>query len=130
MAGDLAIGVDFGGTKLLAAVVDVSNGEILGTAKKKTNPDDDAKALMERIYDGIDEAMDVAGIKKRQGIKGIGVGIAGQIDTDAGILLGAPRGKAARISSVSSWEPESAVRSCKMASSTPARPVPLARLGI
>lgn len=90
MAGDLAIGVDFGGTKLLAAVVDVSNGEILGTAKKKTNPDDDAKALMERIYDGIDEAMDVAGIKKRQGIKGIGVGIAGQIDTDAGILLGAP----------------------------------------
>ena len=45
--------------KLLAAVVDVSNGEILGTAKKKTNPDDDAKALMERIYDGIDEAMDM-----------------------------------------------------------------------
>jgi predicted NBD/HSP70 family sugar kinase len=42
MAGKLAIGVDFGGTKLLAAVVDVSAGEVLGTAKKKTNPDDDA----------------------------------------------------------------------------------------
>lgn len=90
MAGDLAIGVDFGGTKLLAAVVDVSNGEIVGTAKKKTDPDDDAKALMARIYDGIDDAMDDAGLKKRQGIKGIGVGIAGQIDTEAGILLGAP----------------------------------------
>lgn len=90
MAGDLAIGVDFGGTKLLAAVVDVSNGEIVGTAKKKTDPDDDAQALMARIYDGIDDAMDDAGLKKRQGIKGIGVGIAGQIDTEAGILLGAP----------------------------------------
>lgn len=90
MAGDLAVGVDFGGTKLLAAVVDVSTGEIRSSCKKKTNPDDDAKALMERIYSGIDEALDSAGIKKKSGIKGIGVGIAGQIDTGKGILLGAP----------------------------------------
>ncbi len=90
MAGELAIGVDFGGTKLLAAVVDVSTGEVLGTAKKKTNPDDDAKALMHRIYDGIDDAIGNAGLKKKSDIAGIGVGIAGQIDTEAGILLGAP----------------------------------------
>jgi glucokinase len=91
MAGDLAVGVDFGGTKLLAAVIDVSNGSILGSAKKKTDPDDDAKALMERIYDGIDDALDAAGLKKKKSaISGIGVGIAGQIDTKAGILLGAP----------------------------------------
>jgi glucokinase len=90
MAGDLAIGVDFGGTKLLAAVVDVSTGDVLGTAKKKTNPDDDAKALMHRIYDGVDGAMESAGLKKKQEIAGIGVGIAGQIDSEAGILLGAP----------------------------------------
>lgn len=90
MAGELAVGVDFGGTKLLAAVVDVSTGEILGSSKKKTNPDDDAKALMERIYSGIDDALDAAGAKKKPPIKGIGVGIAGQIDTARGILLGAP----------------------------------------
>jgi len=60
MESDLAIGVDFGGTKLLAAVVDVSTGDVLGTAKKKTNPDDDAKALMHRIYDGIDDAVENA----------------------------------------------------------------------
>lgn len=90
MASDLAIGVDFGGTKLLAAVVDVSTGDVLGSAKKKTNPDDDAKALMHRIYDGIDDAMDSANLSKKQEIRGIGVGIAGQIDTEAGILLGAP----------------------------------------
>lgn len=89
MARELAVGVDFGGTKLLAAVVDVSNGEILGSVKKKTNPDDDAKALMERIYSGIDDALGSARLKK-QDIAGIGVGIAGQIDTEAGILLGAP----------------------------------------
>ena len=90
MAGELAVGVDFGGTKLLAAVVDVNSGDILSSAKKKTNPDDDAKALMERIYSGIDEALESADLKKKNDIKGIGVGIAGQIDTDKGILLGAP----------------------------------------
>lgn len=90
MAGDLAIGVDFGGTKLLAAVVDVSNGEILSSSKKKTDPSDDAKALMERLYAGIDNALESAPIKKKSGIKGIGVGIAGQIDSKKGILLGAP----------------------------------------
>lgn len=90
MASDLAIGVDFGGTKLLAAVVDIATGEILGTAKKKTNPDDDAKELMERIYTGIDGAIESAGLKKKQDIVGIGVGIAGQIDTKNGVLLGAP----------------------------------------
>jgi glucokinase len=90
MESDLAIGVDFGGTKLLAAVVDVSTGDVLGTAKKKTNPDDDAKALMHRIYDGIDDAVENAKLAKKQEFSGIGVGIAGQIDTEAGILLGAP----------------------------------------
>ena len=90
MAGNLAIGVDFGGTKLLAAVVDVTTGKILGAAKKKTNPGDDAKALMERIYAGIDGALENADLEKKQEISGIGVGIAGQIDTSAGILLGAP----------------------------------------
>lgn len=90
MASELAVGVDFGGTKLLAAVVDVSNGKILGSAKKKTNPDDDAKALMERIYSGIDDALADAGVKKASELAGIGVGIAGQIDTAAGVLLGAP----------------------------------------
>ena len=68
MAGDLAVGVDFGGTKLLAAVVDVSTGEILSSSKKKTNPDDDAKALMERIYGGIDDAIEDAGFKRNQDI--------------------------------------------------------------
>ncbi len=90
MAGDLAIGVDFGGTKLLAAVVDTSTGEIVSSSKKKTDPDDDAKALMERIYSGIDDALDSAGLKKATDLAGIGVGIAGQIDTEKGILLGAP----------------------------------------
>jgi glucokinase len=90
MTGKLAIGVDFGGTKLLAAVVDISTGEIVSSSKKKTNPDDDAHALMERIYSGIDDAIEDAGLKKKSDLAGIGVGIAGQIDTAKGILLGAP----------------------------------------
>ena len=72
MESDLAIGVDFGGTKLLAAVVDVSTGDVLGTAKKKTNPDDDAKALMHRIYDGIDDAVENASSRKNKSSAGSG----------------------------------------------------------
>ena len=90
MEGELAGGFDFGGTNRLAAVIDVSTGEILSSSKKKTNPEDDAKALMERMYSGIDDAIESADLKKKAGIVGIGVGIAGQIDTDKGILLGAP----------------------------------------
>lgn len=89
MARELAIGVDFGGTKLLAAVVDTRSGKVLGTAKKKTNPSDDAHALMDRISAGIDGALANADVGIDT-IRGIGIGLAGQIDTEAGILLGAP----------------------------------------
>ena len=32
----IALGIDFGGTKVLAGVVNLDTGEVLGTAKKKT----------------------------------------------------------------------------------------------
>ena len=36
---DLVVGVDLGGTKILAAVV-AADGKILGQAKRKTKPED------------------------------------------------------------------------------------------
>lgn len=84
---DYAVGVDFGGTKVLASVVDVKNGKIKGEAKVRTDKFDSGDALMERIYEVIDNALSDAKVKGKD-LKGIGVGIAGQVDAEKGLLVG------------------------------------------
>ena len=82
-----AIGVDFGGTKVLAAVVDVETGKVKGTGKKKTSAKDGPDQLVDRIFSTCDDALKDAGVKIDE-IAGIGVGIAGQVDTEKGLLVG------------------------------------------
>lgn len=89
MAPKLALGIDFGGTKVLAAVVDVTSGKIIATAKKKTSSDDDSDTVLARLTDVATDALKAARIKP-SGLLGIGVGIAGQVDAKHGILLGTP----------------------------------------
>jgi glucokinase len=83
----LAVGVDFGGTKVLAAVVNVETGEVIGAGKKKTSAADGPDDLMKRIYGTIDEALKVTDTKASD-LEGIGVGIAGQVDAERGLLVG------------------------------------------
>jgi len=83
----LAIGVDFGGTKVLASVVDVETGKVKGTAKKKTDASDGPDELMERIYGVARKAAEKADTEMKD-IAGICVGIAGQVDAERGILVG------------------------------------------
>lgn len=85
--GRLAIGVDFGGTKVLAGVVDLDSGKIRGIGKKKTDPTDGPDELMKRIYDVSRKAVSKAGAEMSD-MAGICVGIAGQVDTERGILVG------------------------------------------
>lgn len=82
-----AIGVDFGGTKVLAAIVDVDKGKVKGEFKIATSAFDTGEALMERIYEVVDGALDDAGLKAED-CAGIGVGIAGQVDARRGLLIG------------------------------------------
>lgn len=82
-----AVGVDFGGTKVIASVVDVEKGDIIGSAKVRTSLFDSGNALMDRIYEVVDGAIVDAGVKTKH-LKGIGVGIAGQVDADRGLLIG------------------------------------------
>lgn len=89
MAKKHALGIDYGGTKLLAAVVDLETGEVVATAKKRTSAKDDGAAIIERINSAADAALESAGLKPKQ-LAGIGVGAAGQVDADAGVLLGTP----------------------------------------
>lgn len=84
-----ALGVDFGGTKVLAAVVDLDSGKVRGSAKKKTSADDGPDELMDRIYATGEGAIKDAKLKKGE-IAGIGVGVAGQVDAERGLLLGTP----------------------------------------
>lgn len=85
--GRLAIGVDFGGTKVLAGVVDVDTGKVKGIGKKKTDPTDGPDELMVRIYDVARKAVDKSGAAMEDMV-GICVGIAGQVDTERGLLVG------------------------------------------
>jgi glucokinase len=90
MAGPYALGIDFGGTKVLSAVVDLADGKVIGTGKKRTNPADGPEELMVRLYDSAEVAIKAAKLNNRKSIVGVGVGIAGQVDTKEGVLLGAP----------------------------------------
>jgi len=83
----LAVGVDFGGTKVLAAVVNVETGDVLGTGKKRTNSQDGPNELMKRIYSVVDDALADANVEIAD-VAGIGVGIAGQVDAERGLLVG------------------------------------------
>lgn len=82
-----AIGVDFGGTKVLAAIVDVNSGKVAGEFKIATSAFDSGDALMERIYEVVDGALKDADMKAKD-CSGIGVGIAGQVDAERGLLIG------------------------------------------
>lgn len=89
MAPKRALGIDFGGTKLLAAVVDIDSGKVVASAKKRTSAADGPKEVLQRITDVADGALKEARLKPSQ-IEGIGVSIAGQVDPDSGVLLGTP----------------------------------------
>jgi glucokinase len=89
MAKKHALGIDYGGTKLLAAVVDLETGRVVATAKKRTSAADSPKVILERIHSAAEAALESADLKPKQ-LAGIGLGAAGQVDADRGVLLGTP----------------------------------------
>lgn len=93
------IGVDLGGTKILAGIVELETGKVLASAKKRTvstnkdNKDKDKEKendLAKRIGDTIDEAIATSGLPMSTPFSGIGVGAAGQVDRNEKILVFAP----------------------------------------
>jgi glucokinase len=89
MAKRHALGIDFGGTKLLAAVVDLDSGEVISTAKKRTSAADSPQTIIDKIQGAAEDALQSAKMKPKE-LVGIGVGAAGQVDADKGVLLGTP----------------------------------------
>jgi glucokinase len=89
MADRLAVGIDFGGTKILAGVVNVETGKLVGTGKKKTRQPNEQDDLIKRIASVVDEALAEANVDRKKLI-GIGIGAAGMVNRQKGILLNAP----------------------------------------
>jgi glucokinase len=85
----ISLGVDLGGTKIMAGAVDTATGQVLGSARKRTRAERGAAFMLDRLSEVIESALDEAGIKASK-LKGIGVGAAGQVDRANGVLMSAP----------------------------------------
>jgi glucokinase len=82
------VGVDLGGTKILAAVFD-ARFRLLAREKRSTKPELDANGVIERVAGCINEALAVAAIP-HNAVAAVGIGVPGQVDTASALVLGAP----------------------------------------
>jgi glucokinase len=84
-----ALGIDFGGTKILAGVVDTDTGAILSQAKKRTRSEHASDDIFARLLDVAKEALQASGTAHHD-VQKIGIGVAGQVDRQKGELIRAP----------------------------------------
>ncbi|MFO8065261.1 MAG: ROK family protein [Spirochaetota bacterium] len=85
---DYLVGVDLGGTKLLAVVFDAEY-RVKGRAKKKVGKARDNDAVFEKMVEVIEDALDDAGAKAEDAV-GIGIACPGPVDFENGIVLETP----------------------------------------
>lgn len=82
------IGVDLGGTKILAAVID-GDGRILGRAKKRTRAELGPSEVISRIARTIRQASMEANVPLAQ-VVAVGIGAPGPLDPETGVIHHAP----------------------------------------
>jgi glucokinase len=87
-SGPYTIGMDLGGTKILAAVVS-ADGHIVAETKLKTKPDEGPDAVIERMVHAARGVAQKAQIGW-QDILGLGVGAPGPMDPNSGIVYNPP----------------------------------------
>ncbi len=82
------VGMDMGGTKILAGVVDDS-GKILSTSKRSTKAYAGPEEVIERMAKTVRDAVEDAGLKMSD-IQAVGSGAPGPLDPDEGIIWHTP----------------------------------------
>jgi glucokinase len=82
------IGFDLGGTKMLAIVFDSALSPVV-RKRRKTKGHEGVQNGIARIIETISEALAEAGLD-RGALRGIGLGSAGPLDLDEGVILDAP----------------------------------------
>lgn len=83
--GRPVVGVDLGGTKIMAGVVAADN-QILGRGKRNTPAKEGGPAILKTMLECVDEALDQAGLAREDVVAG-GIGSPGPLDVDAGVIL-------------------------------------------
>lgn len=82
------LGIDLGGTKILAAVVD-EEGTLLADEKKATRAEGGPEVVIERIVEVAKEAIAESGVRPSTVIA-TGIGAPGPVDSDQGIVYSPP----------------------------------------
>src|SRR5439155_4224903 len=85
-----ALGIDLGGTKTLAAVVDVTTGEVISSERKRTRANKGQEYVSQHVINLSTAALESAKLPAGSKIIGVGIGAAGQIDRKNGVILDAP----------------------------------------
>src|SRR6266571_6347287 len=85
-----ALGIDLGGTKTLAAVVDITTGEVLSSERKPTRAEKGQEYLSQHIINLSTAALESAKLPNGAKIVAVGIGAAGQIDRKNGVVVDAP----------------------------------------
>ncbi len=85
---EMVVGVDLGGTKILAGVFNHSF-ESVGLAKLSTKSQRGVDKVIERIARCVQDAVDEADLSLKQ-VAGVGIGAPGAVDFDAGTVIFAP----------------------------------------
>ena len=85
-----ALGIDLGGTKTLAAVIDITTGEVIASERKRTRAERGQDFIAQRSIEIATAALANAKLPADSPIVAVGVGAAGQIDRKAGVVVDAP----------------------------------------
>ncbi|GCF11300.1 ROK family protein [Dictyobacter arantiisoli] len=85
-----AIGIDLGGTKTLAAVIDLSDGSVVASARKRTRAERGQDFVSQRTIELATAAVTAAKLPDDAELVAVGIGAAGQIDRKAGVVVDAP----------------------------------------
>src|SRR5262252_9989886 len=85
---EYVVGVDLGGTKILAVIFNTSYDSI-GTAKVSTKAQRGVEPVIGRIERCIRDAVDEADLTMKQ-IAGVGIGAPGAVDFGSGTVIFAP----------------------------------------
>lgn len=87
-AKEFLLGVDLGGTKILAGVFD-AKFDLKGTTKLSTKADRGVEAVIDRIARCVNDAVDECDLGLKQ-VRGIGIGAPGAVDAESGRVIFAP----------------------------------------
>ncbi|WP_337176651.1 ROK family protein [Paludisphaera sp.] len=83
--GRPVVGVDLGGTKIMAGVVAADN-RVLGRGKRPTPAKEGGPAILKAMLECVDEALAGAGLT-RGDLAAAGIGSPGPLDTGGGVIL-------------------------------------------